>query len=365
MASSRIPRTGAPVPALSFCILHSAFCISLLSGCYSTRWTQQYASVQDISEMGSAIIEEAGQDAEGDRLRTERLRALAEEESEAYRINAGDSVEIKVYGHADIGGLTRVGPDGTIGMVFLGQLKLAGSTIAEARDTIEKGLAPYIKHPIASVTVTEVAGETVTVSGAAKNPGLYGITASSRLADAYAMAGGSASRLFNGTDVDVADLEHSLLVRGDEILPVDFHAAIEQGDPLNNVRLRKGDYIFIGQRMESSVTICGEIRNPHRRFFESGMGLIETLTSAGWMLDTHWNHVILIRDGLANPKLYKIDVDGILAGKCRNVPLKPNDIVYVPKDNMSEYNVFVKKLMPTAQIFNLIKTAISSPWKED
>ena len=84
------------------------------------------------------------------------------------------------------------------------------------------------------------------------------------------------------------------------------------------------------------------------------MGLLETLTAAGWLTETHWKHVIIIRDGLANPRLYKVNIDGILAGKCRNVPLKAGDIVYVPKDDLSEYNVFVKKLLPTAQLFSLI-----------
>ena len=321
------------------------------TGCYTDRWTQHYIPLLEGEAAENAILEESGQDEESERQRLEYLKKLFEEEIEAY--------------HPDVGVTTRVGPDGTVGMVFLGQAELAGKTISEASDAIEKGLAPYIKHPLVSVTVLEVAGETVTVSGAAAKPGLYGISASSRLADAYAMAGGSAQRLFNGIDVDVADLEHSMLVRGDEILPVDFRAAIEKGDPLNNVRLHKGDYIFIAQRMESSITLCGEVKNPQRRLYESGMGLIEFLTAAGWINDTHWSHVIIIRDGIANPKMFKVDVDGILAGKCKNILLKPNDIVYVPKDNLSEYNVFVKKLLPSVQIFNLIKTAVSTPWSQD
>ena len=42
------------------------------------------------------------------------------------------------------------------GVLFLGQVDVAGLTIAEARDTIEKGLAPYVKHPVVGVTVKEV-----------------------------------------------------------------------------------------------------------------------------------------------------------------------------------------------------------------
>lgn len=347
----------------TWCLCMAAVAISTaLSGCYTNRWTRHYNSIPDV-ESDNAILEETGQDAESERIRIERLMRLAEEDEEAYRINAGDQVEVRVYGHPDVGVTTRVGPDGMIGIVFLGQVMLSGKTISEARDEIEKGLSKYIKHPIASVTVLDVSGETVTISGAAARPGLFQITSSSRLADAYAMAGGSAERLFNGVDVDVADLEHSMFIRNDEIIPIDFRAAIEHGDSLNNIKLHKGDYIFIAQRMESSITICGEVKHPHRRLYEPGQGLIEALTSAGWMADTHWNHVIIIRDGLSNPKMFKVDVDGILIGKRKNIHLKPNDIIYVPKDNMSEYNVFVKKLMPTAQIFNLVKTSLTSAWR--
>ena len=70
--------------------------------------------------------------------------------------------------------------------------------------------------------------------------------------------------------------------------------------------------------------------------------------------------MIIIRDGLVNPKMYKVDVDGILAGKCRNITLKSGDIVYVPKDNLSEYNVFVRKLLPTAQLINLLTSRVSA-----
>jgi len=36
------------------------------------------------------------------------------------------------------------------------------------------------------------------------------------------------------------------------------------------------------------------------------------------------------------------------------VRLEAGDVVYVPKDDVSEYNVFVRKLLPTAQLINLI-----------
>ena len=345
----------------SFLIPHFSFLISLilLAGCYGDRWTGNYSDAMGNFD-DSAVLEESGQDEDSENARMEILQKLADEESQAYRINAGDKIDVRVYGHDDLSVTTKVSPDGSIGMVFIGQVEVAGRTISEARDAIESGLAPYVRHPVVGVTVLEVSSETITISGAAARPGLYSITSSSRLADAYAMAGGSAQRLFNGVDVDVADLEHSVVVRDGIVLPVDFQAAINGGDRLNNVKLRKGDYIFIAQRMESSITICGEVKNPHRRLYEPGMGIIEALSASGWMFESHWSHVIIIRDSLSDPKLYKVDVDGILAGKRKNIRLKPNDIIYVPKDNLAEYNVFVRKLLPTAQLFSLLTSRISS-----
>ena len=334
------------------------FCVAAaaLIGCYTDRMTSNYNDVFEVTNTDddSAILDESGRTAEDEARIRKRLMELEMEEEPAYHMNAGDQVEIRVYDHPDLGMTTRIGPDGMVGMAFMGQVKLSGQTIAQGAECIREGLAPYVKNPVVSITVLDVQSETATIAGACAKPGVYAVSNSTRLADLYAMAGSSDERLFNGVDVDVADLEHSIFVRKGELLPVDFIKAINNGDVLHNIRVRKGDYVFIAQRMEASVIICGEVKNPHKRLFEAGLGLIEALTSAGWMKDTHWSHVIIIRDGLSHPRLYKVDVDGILAGKCRNVPLKAGDIVYVPKDDLSEYNVFVNKLMPTAQLFNLI-----------
>ena len=357
-------RFAAFAPALALALAAAA-----ASGCYTGRMKYHYREIPFVEEeenaVEDAVLEEDGQDAESAARRRRRLEQIAREDEAVYRMNAGDQIEIRVYGHDDLGMLTRLGPDGTIGMAFVGQVKLSDLTLAEGADAIREGLAEYVKNPVVSITIREVASETATISGACMKPDVYQISNSTRLADLYAKAGASGVRLFNGVDVDVADLEHSQFLRGDELLPVDFKKAINDGDPLHNIRIHKGDYIFIAQRLEASVAICGEVKNPHKRLYEAGMGLVDTLATAGWMLDSHWKHVIIIRGGLSDPKMYKVDVDGILSGRCRNVALKPNDIIYVPKDDVSEYNVFVRKLLPTAQLAALARTSVTGSWSVD
>ena len=236
--------------------------LAFLAGCYPDRFTGNYDSVFEANNTDddSAVIEENGRNDEIAARNKKWLEEIASEEEPTYRMNAGDEIEIRVYDHDDLGMTTKIGPDGIIGFAFIGQVKLSGLTIAEGAETIRDGLAPYVKNPVVSITVRAILSETATIAGSCASPGVFGISNSTRLADLYAMAGSSANRLFNGVHVDVADLEHSILIRKGQVLPVDFRKAIEQGDPLNNIRIRKGDYVFIAQRMESSVTICGEVR---------------------------------------------------------------------------------------------------------
>lgn len=343
-------------------VLSALVVACLVSGCYLDRLTCNYTSAFDLNNLDddNSGFEDSERDTDAREKREARLREIATEKEPVYTMNAGDEIEIRVYGHDDLGMVTKIGPDGMIGFAFMGHIRLDGLTISEGSEKIRAGLEPYVKNPVVSITLKAILSENVTIAGACARPGVYGISNSTRLADLYAMAGSSASRLFNGVDVDIADLDNSMIVRNGEMLPVDFYKAIKNSDPLNNIRLRRGDYVFIAQSLESSVTICGEVKNPQKRLYEHGMGLIETLTVAGWMLESHWKNVIIIRDGLSHPKMYKVDVDGILAGKRRNVALKSGDIIYVPRDNLAEYNVFVRKLLPTAQLINLLTSRVSA-----
>ena len=151
------------------CALAVSILAVSLAGCYPKRWTTTYNKALNWDlESSNAVLETTGRDAETEKKRIEFLEALWNEKQPPYRVNAGDEIEIRVYGHDELNVTTRVSPDGCVGMMFLGQVDVAGRTIMEARDAVEKGLAPYIKHPVVGVTVLKVDSETITVSGACR-----------------------------------------------------------------------------------------------------------------------------------------------------------------------------------------------------
>ncbi len=337
-------------------LLLAALLPTVLGGCYWTRLTGNYEQYPDLVDVGDGSIDENRLTEAEAKEQMEFLKKLDAEPLEEFRINAGDQVNLVVYDHPDISGLTTVTPDGYIGIVFLGQVKVAGLTLAEASKKIEKGLGRYLKKPAVGLSPMTIASQTVTLFGGVGHPGIYSVTSDMRLSDLYAKAGGSGVRRIDGQDLDVADLSNSYLFRvGYEgALPIDFERAINGGDPLHNVRLKKNDRIVIGTRTESFVTVIGHIKMPHTKLWNPNLNLMEVLTSAGWLEETYWPNVIIIRGGVVDPLLYKVNVDDILAGKRPNVRLAAGDIVYVPHDNVSEYNVFIRKLLPTGQLFNMI-----------
>ena len=107
------------------------------------------------------------------------------------------------------------------------------------------------------------------------------------------------------------------------------------------------------------VYLLGNVQKPYRQIWHKNINLLELLTAAGGVSETSWSHVIILRGGIAHPKMYKVDLDGILAGKKSNVRLAAGDIVYVPKDNISEYNVMVRKLLPIGQLLNMLTTPMT------
>lgn len=330
---------------LSFLVVVSAV------GCYTQRWTSNYEQFPDIAdETDMGIVGENGMSEGEEAQRVEELRKIASEPEETYRINAGDRLLITVYDHSDLNMNTLVTPDGYIGIVFLGQVQVAGLTLAEASRKIEEGLADYVKKPAVGITATEIASQTASIVGAVTNPGLFPIYNGMRIGDLYAKAGGSSVRQIDGQWLDVADFVHSAIIRNGKILPVDFTNAITRGDPVDNLQLRKGDYIFIASRTESMVCLIGDVARPHKRIWDPNLGLLEVLTTGGWVKETYWPNVILIRGGYANPTMYKINVDDILTGRAANVQMQAGDVVFVPHDSATEYNVFVRKLLPSTQL---------------
>jgi polysaccharide biosynthesis/export protein len=82
-------------------------------------------------------------------------------ETSEFVLGQGDSVDIAVYRNSDLNKTVHVTTDGNITMPLIGDLKVAGKTLTEMRNSLQKQLARYIVDPQVSVSLENKQGFTI------------------------------------------------------------------------------------------------------------------------------------------------------------------------------------------------------------
>lgn len=310
----------------------------------------------DVSKVGLLSNSEEPEDAE------KELLELEKEPYPPYRLQGGDRFRIRVYNEEDLNNnstaTTVVTPDGYLVMDAVGPVLVKDLTILEATNKLEEALKKLVKYPQVSLMPEDIQGKTATLLGAVREPGEYSVTVDTRLSDLIAKGKGYAIGILDDNTVDLADINNAYIVRNGKMLPVDFVEAIVKGNQLHNIRIFPEDIVYIPKREDSRVTVIGEVRTPRVVNWKMGTTFLDVISYCGGLSEEYWSKALVIRKpksgGAQHMLVYKIDVDDVIAGRQPNFMLAAGDILYIPKDSLSEYNVFIKKLLPTAQLINLL-----------
>lgn len=341
------------------CILSICCCLTM-TGC---KWLhnynkilEQYPEIEELEEEGvdvSRLTEE-------DRLlRNAQMRVIADAPYPPYLIDTGDRLNLSVYNHEDLNASLMITPDGFIAVPFVGQIKVKELTIPQAVKAIEDGFEPYLKNFAVGLSPIETPSQQATIGGTISSSGTYPVRDGVRISDIFAMAGSGRVQMFNGQALDMSDYQNSILIRKGKILPVDFEAAILRGDTLHNLTVHKGDYIYIASRTDAMISVIGAVTAPRYLTWNPKMRMTDAIANVGGLQPTYWKYAIIIRGGGANPTFYRVNLDEVLAGLKKNPLLHTGDIVYVPMDGLSYYNIFISKLLPTSHLFNMTTTPIT------
>jgi len=146
-----------------------------------------------------------------------------------YELGPGDSLNLSFYGRSELDreGL-RVAPDGTISYLQARDIKIAGLTVDEARQALEKSLAAHYRSPRLILVPQEVASKRYTILGMVQNRGVCQLDRPVTLLEAIANAGGLATGLYERNTIELADLDRSFITRNGQRLPVDFRKLLLQ-----------------------------------------------------------------------------------------------------------------------------------------
>ena len=160
-----------------------------------------------------------------------------------YVLSASDTVEMMVFHEPDLTTQTKIGSDGTAQFPLIGELKIAGLAMRDARELIRRRYnADYLVEPQVYLNVVNYAGRKFTILGQVTKPGTYDFPPGEHLnlLEAVGMAGGF-TRLADRSGVvvkrEAGGSEQTLKVNAKKL-------TLKDGKPF---QLASGDVITVGE----------------------------------------------------------------------------------------------------------------------
>lgn len=254
-----------------------------------------------------------------------------------YHLGAGDIVKIEVLGEEDFTGSMQINNNGAITMKMIGDIPVAGLTLMEVKDKIEKILIKdFLVAPQVKVEIVEYKSKKIVVLGEVKKPGEFFLNRDwITLLDVISMVSGlteNASDRFllfrkksGGQEQVIEKQEISLneLLAGREN-PNEFKVL---PDDVLNFPSKKSENIETYQ-----VFIEGKVKNPGLYDFSKGMTVYTLCMKAGGFLPfSAENRAYIVRTTGGKMSKIKVNIKKIKNGEAADILLEPGDKVIIPE----------------------------------
>jgi protein involved in polysaccharide export with SLBB domain len=265
--------------------------------------------------------------------------------SDLFRLGPSDVVEIELLGDPLSRTTTTVGPDGKIYFNLTTGMFAWGLTLAETKQMLEKELTKYVRvQPEVVITLKAVGSRRLWVLGNVQTPGVYSLATPTTVLEAIALAGGIS--VIPGSSEETADLQNSFVMRGGQMLKVNFHRLLRMGDLSQNIYLQPDDFVFLRSSVARTVYVMGAVAMPSAIPYTEPTSLVGAITSAGGTISySYVTHVAVLRGSLTSPRIAIVDFGRVFRGQARDVRLEPGDIVYVPFAPYRKLGIFGNQIL--------------------
>lgn len=157
-----------------------------------------------------------------------------------YKLRAGDTLNISVWGEETLQKETKVLPDGSITFPLAGRVEVDGATAAEVEKRVTEKLKTYLPDPQVTVVVSGIEGNQIFILGKVLKPGPVLMTGPMTVMQALSLTGGLDK---------FADLGAIKVLRngknGQTVFPIDYNALIKGQKLETNIILNAGDTILV------------------------------------------------------------------------------------------------------------------------
>lgn len=168
-------------------------------------------------------------------------------------LSAQDELEIRIWGQVNFSANLRISREGDIFLPKIGSVHVAGLTVAAAEEHLRQTMDRIYRNFELTVDLGEIHSIQVYITGQARQPGEYTVSALSTLVDAVFASGGPSS---------TGSMRHIQLKRDGKVLTdFDLYELLVKGDKTGDMQLQPGDVLYIPPA-GPQVALLGSVRAP-------------------------------------------------------------------------------------------------------
>lgn len=187
-------------------------------------------------------------------------------------LSAGDELQIRIWGQINFSANLRISRTGELYLPKVGAIHVAGMTVAAAQEHLRQAMDRIYRNFELTVDLGEIHSIQIYVTGLARQPGEYTVSALSTLVDAVFLSGGPSPS---------GSLRHIQLKRAGKVLTdFDLYQLLVKGDKTGDMQLQPGDVLYIPPA-GPQVAVLGSVREPGIYELRGEETVADLLDSAG------------------------------------------------------------------------------------
>ena len=273
-----------------------------------------------------------------------------------YRLTAGDVLSIQLWAYPeitppiqDISNIKAAGypidPNGNVYLPLLGQVKVAGKTLAETNQYLRSQFSRYLKHPDVVVRVLSYEGRRYFVNGQVMRSGQY--TLNDQPISIYTALGQA-----GGVNTETGDNTNIQLIRQGQTYHLNAVELEKQGLSLHNLLIQPNDTIFVNAKQNQKLYVMGESNKSQALTLrDQGMTLSDVLGESEGVnpYSASAARIFVMRTDLSTKTstIYHLNLSslGNLA-LANQFQMQKNDIVYIDATGLTRWQRIMNQIVP-------------------
>jgi len=235
----------------------------------------------------------------------------------------------------------RIDPKGNINLPLVGRLHVAGMTAEQLENFLKDRLKKYLQDPEVFVYLSDLRSQPISILGAVNNPGVHQLEGHKTLFEILSLAGGlrqdagysvKITRRLRWGRIPLPDAKEDPSAQFC-IASVNVKSIMDATRPENNIEIKPDDVISVPKG--DIVYVVGAVRKPGGFILGDNetLSALQILSLAeGLDRFAGAQNAMIMRPVPSSSDRTKIPVNlkKLMAGKGSDVPLRANDILYIP-----------------------------------